>query len=128
MKTLLIDNYDSYTYILGHYIWKITGEKPIIIKNDSMTLEEIKNLRFGSIVISPGPGRPENEKDFGLEKSLSSFHLIFCVMKKSLLDASSAILLFKVDLLIELTNVYHVSVTRSVLQELTREKHHGTDI
>jgi len=48
-------------------------------------------------------------------------------MKKTLLDASSAILLFKAGLLKELTNVYHVFVARSVLQELTRRKHHGTD-
>jgi predicted nucleic acid-binding protein len=49
-------------------------------------------------------------------------------MKKSLLDASSAILLFKVDLLKELTDVYHIFITTSVLQELTRENLHGTDI
>ncbi|MFC1844980.1 hypothetical protein ACFLZ5_09370 [Thermodesulfobacteriota bacterium] len=48
-------------------------------------------------------------------------------MKKTLLDASSAILLFKAGLLQELINVYHVFVTRSVLQELTRENHHGAD-
>jgi predicted nucleic acid-binding protein len=48
-------------------------------------------------------------------------------MKKTLLDASSAILLFKAGLLKELTNVYHVFVTGSVLQELTRKNHHGTD-
>ena len=48
-------------------------------------------------------------------------------MKKALLDASSAILLYKADLLKELTEVYHVFVTRSVFGELTREKHHGTE-
>jgi predicted nucleic acid-binding protein len=48
-------------------------------------------------------------------------------MKKSILDASSAILLFKVDLLQELTDVYQVFVTGSVLQELTRGNHQGAD-
>ncbi|MFC1584516.1 aminodeoxychorismate synthase component I [Fibrobacterota bacterium] len=66
MKTLLIDNYDSYTHILGHYIWNITGERPVIIKNDSMSLEEIETLCFDNIVISPGPGRPEKKEDFGV--------------------------------------------------------------
>jgi len=66
MKTLLIDNYDSYTHILGHYIWKITGEQPIIIKNDALTLDDIKQLEFSNIVISPGPGRPELTSDFGI--------------------------------------------------------------
>ena len=70
MKTLLIDNYDSYTYILGHYIWKISDVRPTVIKNDSMTLEEIKGLRFDNIVISPGPGNPEVEKDFGVCKQV----------------------------------------------------------
>lgn len=46
-------------------------------------------------------------------------------MKKILLDTSSAILLFKAGLVNELTNVYHVFVTGSVLQELTRENHPG---
>ena len=46
-------------------------------------------------------------------------------MKKTLLDASSAILLFKAGLVNELINVYRVFVTGSVLQELTRENHHG---
>ena len=49
-------------------------------------------------------------------------------MKKAILDASSAILLFKVDLLKELTDVYHVFVTSSVLQELTRKNHQGADL
>jgi predicted nucleic acid-binding protein len=48
-------------------------------------------------------------------------------MKKTLLDASSAILLYKADLFEELTKVYQVFVTRSVLEELTRKKHHGTE-
>jgi predicted nucleic acid-binding protein len=47
-------------------------------------------------------------------------------MKKTLLDASSAILLFKVGLFKELTDAYHVSVVRTVLEELTRENHHGS--
>ena len=48
-------------------------------------------------------------------------------MKKTLLDASSAILLFKAGLLEELTNIYGVFVTRSVLQELTRGNQYGAD-
>ena len=48
-------------------------------------------------------------------------------MKKALLDASSAILLFKADLLSKLTDIYCVAVTQSVLHELTRENHCGAD-
>ncbi|WP_437618468.1 chorismate-binding protein [Sorangium sp. So ce1151] len=66
MKTLLIDNYDSYTHILGQYLWEVNGEKPIIVRNDSLSLAEIRDLDLDSIVISPGPGRPERRADFGV--------------------------------------------------------------
>jgi predicted nucleic acid-binding protein len=49
-------------------------------------------------------------------------------MKKVLLDASSAILLFKADLLVRLTQVYDVSQTHSVLHELTRKNYYGAEI
>ncbi|WP_438022300.1 aminodeoxychorismate synthase component I [Sorangium sp. So ce233] len=66
MKTLLIDNYDSYTHILGQYLWEVNGEKPIIVRNDSLSLAEIRDLEVDNIVISPGPGRPERRADFGV--------------------------------------------------------------
>ncbi|WP_437585683.1 chorismate-binding protein [Sorangium sp. So ce1000] len=66
MKTLLIDNYDSYTHILGQYLWEVNGEEPMVVKNDSLSLAEIASLELDSIVISPGPGRPERRADFGV--------------------------------------------------------------
>ncbi|WP_437730292.1 aminodeoxychorismate synthase component I [Sorangium sp. So ce1335] len=66
MKTLLLDNYDSYTHILGQYLWEVNGEEPIIVRNDSLSLAEIRDLEVDSIVISPGPGRPERRDDFGV--------------------------------------------------------------
>ncbi|WP_437720645.1 chorismate-binding protein [Sorangium sp. So ce861] len=66
MKTLLIDNYDSYTHILGQYLWEVNGEKPIVVRNDSLTLAEIRDLEVDGIVLSPGPGRPERRADFGV--------------------------------------------------------------
>ncbi|AUX44772.1 anthranilate synthase [Sorangium cellulosum] len=66
MKTLLIDNYDSYTHILGQYLWEVNGEQPITVRNDSLSLAEIKDLEIDSIVLSPGPGRPERRADFGV--------------------------------------------------------------
>lgn len=56
---LLIDNYDSFTYNLYDYIAQL--QMPcIVIRNDARTLQEIKKLKFNSIVISPGPERPQS--------------------------------------------------------------------
>ena len=56
---LIIDNYDSFTYNIVQYI-KILGFEPIVIKNDELTLDEIKKLEFSKIILSPGWGNPEN--------------------------------------------------------------------
>lgn len=56
---LIIDNYDSFTYNIVQYI-KILGLEPIVIKNDELSLEEIKKLKFSKIILSPGWGNPEN--------------------------------------------------------------------
>lgn len=55
---LLIDNYDSFTYNLFQYLGEV--EKNIVVKrNDEITITEIESLNPTAIVISPGPGRPE---------------------------------------------------------------------
>lgn len=56
---LIIDNYDSFTYNLYQQIESL-GKKTKVVKHDQISLEEIKKLKPSKIVISPGPGRPEN--------------------------------------------------------------------
>jgi anthranilate synthase/aminodeoxychorismate synthase-like glutamine amidotransferase len=56
---LLIDNYDSFTYNLYQYMSEL-GEKVKVVRNDKITLEDIERMRPQSIIISPGPGRPED--------------------------------------------------------------------
>ena len=56
---LLIDNYDSFSYNLYQLIGEITPDIQVI-RNYEMTVEEIKGLNPDSIILSPGPGRPEN--------------------------------------------------------------------
>jgi len=68
MKTLLIDNYDSFTFNLFQLIAEVNHVPPIVVHNDAACWSDIKQLDFDNIVISPGPGRPENESDFGVCK------------------------------------------------------------
>lgn len=56
---LIIDNYDSFTYNLVHIVGSVTQDY-LVIRNDSMNSEEIRELAPEKILISPGPGRPEN--------------------------------------------------------------------
>ena len=59
MQTIVIDNYDSFTFNLVHYL-KQAGTNVKVFRNDKITIDEIKALSVDAIVISPGPGRPEN--------------------------------------------------------------------
>jgi anthranilate synthase/aminodeoxychorismate synthase-like glutamine amidotransferase len=56
---LLIDNYDSFTWNLAQYLGEL-GAPPLVRRNDAITLDEIRALAPSRIVISPGPGRPED--------------------------------------------------------------------
>ena len=56
---LLIDNYDSFSYNLYQLIGEIEPDIRVI-RNDEMTTEEIREMKPDRIILSPGPGRPEN--------------------------------------------------------------------
>jgi para-aminobenzoate synthetase len=66
MSTLLIDNYDSYTYNVFHLLAAVSGEEPIVVHNDAVTWRALSRWDFDAIVLSPGPGRPERWHDFGV--------------------------------------------------------------
>lgn len=57
MKILLIDNYDSFTYNLVHYIQSIDGTHTEVFRNDKINLDDIE--QYDKIVLSPGPGIPD---------------------------------------------------------------------
>lgn len=59
MKVLVIDNYDSFTYNLVQYLQEL-GAKTICFRNDQINLKDLAKIKFDKIVISPGPGRPED--------------------------------------------------------------------
>jgi len=65
MKFLIIDNYDSFVYNIAQILGEL-GVMSDVIRNDKITLEEIKKRDYDAIIISPGPGTPEDQKYFGI--------------------------------------------------------------
>ncbi|KAA3636516.1 MAG: aminodeoxychorismate/anthranilate synthase component II [Armatimonadetes bacterium] len=59
MRVLILDNYDSFTYNLAQYIGEL-GADPVVYRNDVLTPADAMALAPERIVISPGPGRPED--------------------------------------------------------------------
>ena len=66
MTTLLIDNYDSFTFNLYQLLAAISGTVPVVVRNDEVPWSTIAKLDIDAIVISPGPGRPDVARDFGI--------------------------------------------------------------
>jgi para-aminobenzoate synthetase len=66
MRTLLIDNHDSYTYNVFHLLAAASGEEPVVVNNDAVSWRVLSRSDFDAIVLSPGPGRPERWHDFGV--------------------------------------------------------------
>ena len=59
MKLLLVDNYDSFTWNLVQEMGQLGAELEVV-RNDQITLDEIAAKNVDGIVLSPGPGRPED--------------------------------------------------------------------
>jgi anthranilate synthase/aminodeoxychorismate synthase-like glutamine amidotransferase len=58
-RVLVIDNYDSFVYNLVQYLGEL-GAEPIVYRNDELTVDEALALEVDAILLSPGPGRPED--------------------------------------------------------------------
>ena len=65
MRVLVIDNYDSFVYNLVQYIGEL-GAQVIVYRNDQVNLKQVRKLKPDRIVISPGPGTPEDKRYFGV--------------------------------------------------------------
>lgn len=57
---LLIDNYDSFSYNLVQLIGELTDGNIKVVRNDEITIDEIRKMNPESIILSPGPGKPED--------------------------------------------------------------------
>ena len=69
MKFLIIDNYDSFVYNIAQRLGEL-GVSSDVIRNDKITISQIKEKNYDAIVISPGPGTPEDKRYFGICKSV----------------------------------------------------------
>ncbi|HIG25162.1 MAG TPA: aminodeoxychorismate/anthranilate synthase component II [Acidimicrobiia bacterium] len=65
-KVLVIDNYDSFVYNLVQYLGEL-GAEPLVHRHDALTLDQVEALNIDAVLISPGPGRPE---DAGISTSV----------------------------------------------------------
>ncbi|MCU1470881.1 MAG: aminodeoxychorismate synthase, component [Glaciihabitans sp.] len=65
MRTLLIDNHDSYTFNLFQLIAEVNQVEPLVLANDDPMLPGLDLAEFDNVVVSPGPGRPQVERDVG---------------------------------------------------------------
>ncbi|HEX9530203.1 MAG TPA: aminodeoxychorismate/anthranilate synthase component II [Acidimicrobiales bacterium] len=63
---VVIDNYDSFTYNLVQYLGEL-GAQPVVHRNDAVTVDDVAAMRPAAIVVSPGPGRPD---DAGISKAV----------------------------------------------------------
>jgi para-aminobenzoate synthetase len=66
VATLLIDNYDSYTFNLYQLLAQVEGEEPVVVRNDELEWSVLAAQPWDRIVVSPGPGRPERASDLGV--------------------------------------------------------------
>jgi anthranilate synthase/aminodeoxychorismate synthase-like glutamine amidotransferase len=65
---LVIDNYDSFVYIIAQYLGEL-GADPVVVRNDARTLDDLQAMEPDAVLISPGPGTPD---DAGLSNDVIS--------------------------------------------------------
>jgi len=69
MKFLIIDNYDSFVYNVAQRLGELKVSSDVV-RNDKITIDEIKKRNYDAIIISPGPGTPEDKRYFGICKAV----------------------------------------------------------
>jgi para-aminobenzoate synthetase len=70
MKTLIVDHDDSFTYNLYQLAGKLTGASPAVVRSNELTWEQFLTLTPDIVILSPGPGRPDNPRDFGIGRRI----------------------------------------------------------
>jgi len=70
MKVIIIDNYDSFTFNLYQMLQPFTSDRILVFRNDQIGFDELVEHKPDRVVLSPGPGHPANESDFGVCKEI----------------------------------------------------------
>jgi anthranilate synthase/aminodeoxychorismate synthase-like glutamine amidotransferase len=68
-RILIVDNYDSFTYNLVQELAEL-GAEPTVVRNDAWSLDKVREFDPDGVVISPGPGTPENPADMGISNDV----------------------------------------------------------
>ena len=63
-RVVVVDHHDSYTWNLVHLVAAVTGTLPVVVEHDEVTVGELSG--FSHVVLSPGPGSPDDVRDFAL--------------------------------------------------------------
>ena len=64
-RVLVIDNYDSFVYNLVQYLGEL-GAEPVVHRNDAVTLDQLRAFEPDAVLVSPGPGSPDDPDDVGV--------------------------------------------------------------
>lgn len=72
MKTLLLDNYDSFTHNLMQVI-AVHGGSPVVHYNDAISVDDVRRMGITHIILSPGPGSPYEKRDIGISEELIAY-------------------------------------------------------
>jgi para-aminobenzoate synthetase len=70
INIFLVDNYDSFTYNLYDLIFRTSGVRAQVVKNDEVTFDEFAARSVDCVILSPGPGHPRKRKDFGISSDI----------------------------------------------------------
>jgi para-aminobenzoate synthetase component II len=70
MNIFLVDNYDSFTYNLHDLVFRSSGVRAQVIKNDELTYAEFAAQPVDGVILSPGPGHPGSRRDFGISADI----------------------------------------------------------
>jgi anthranilate synthase/aminodeoxychorismate synthase-like glutamine amidotransferase len=69
-RVVVVDHHDSYTYNLVHLVAAVTGELPEVVEHDEVRPGDVLSGGFTHIVLSPGPGSPDDERDFSVGRAV----------------------------------------------------------